>query len=161
MNYREHVRVAPDLLLEFFLTFARVEFALKNSGFVKGNERKALPDWDSFAASIRNHFTKNKTDDLEQAVNYIMDNPPMKQVLRQNTLMWEANVPNGNLSDIEVLLLLIRRIRNNLFHGAKHNIDVFEDTARITRLLQSSLIIIQECLLLQPHVKATYDQAVI
>jgi len=159
MNYREHVRVSLDLLLEFFLTFARVEFALKNSGFVKGDERKALPDWDSFAASIRNHFTKNKTDNLEQAVNYIMDNPPMKQVLRQNTLMWEANVPNGNLSDIEVLLLLIRRIRNNLFHGGKHNFDMFENTERTTRLLKSSLIVIQECLLLAPHAKTTYDGA--
>ena len=83
----------------------------------------------------------------------------MKQVLRQNTLMWEANVPNGNLSDIEVLLLLIRRIRNNLFHGGKHNFDMFENTERTTRLLKSSLIVIQECLLLAPHAKTTYDGA--
>ena len=83
MNYREHDRVNPDLLLEFFLTFARAEFALKNSGFVKGNEREVLPDWNRFAASIKNSFTKDKSDDLTQAANYIMDNPPMKQVSPQ------------------------------------------------------------------------------
>ena len=161
MNYRGHVRVNPDLLLEFFLTFARAEFALKNSGFVKGNEREVSADWDGFTASIKSSFTKDKSDDLVQAVNYILDNPPMKQVLRKNTLMWEANVPDGNLTEIEVLIWLVRRIRNNLFHGGKHNIALFEDTERTTRLLKSSLIIIQECLLLAPHVKTTYDEATI
>lgn len=161
MNYREHVRVNPDLLLEFFLIFARAEFALKNSGFVKGNEREASPDWDRFAASIKNSFAKDKSDDLTQAANYILNNPPMKQVLRQNTLMWKANVPHGKLTDIEVLIRLVRRIRNNLFHGGKHNIALFEDTERTTRLLKSSLIVIQECLLLAPHVKTTFDEAII
>jgi hypothetical protein len=161
MNYRDHDRVNPDILLEFFLTFARAEFALKNSGFVKGNEGKVSPDWDGFAASITDTFTKHKSDDLRQAANYILDNPPMKQVLRQNTLMWEANVPDGNLKEIEVLIRLVRRIRNNLFHGAKHNITVFEDTERTSQLLKSSLIVIQECLLLVPLVKAIYDEATI
>jgi hypothetical protein len=161
MCNRENIRIDPNLLLEFFLTFARTEFALKNSGFVKGDNTKASPDWDSFAASIKDKFYKGENDNLERAVNYIMDNPPMRQILRLNGLMWEANFPNGNLSEIEILLILIRRIRNNLFHGGKHNFDLFEDTERTTRLLKSSLIIIQECLLLAPNVKITYDEAVL
>ena len=83
----------------------------------------------------------------------------MKQVIRNDGLMWDTAVPNGNLSEIEILLLLIRRIRNNLFHGGKHNLDVFEDTQRTTILLQSALVIIEECVSLEPRVKAAYDQA--
>jgi hypothetical protein len=161
MNYRDNIRVDADLLLEFFLTFARAEFALKNSGFVKGDQRQVLADWDSFAESLENNFRKDKNKSLSQAVNYIMDNPPMRQVLRDSALMWDANRPNGRRSEIEVLLLLVRRIRNNLFHGGKHNLDVFEDTERTTRLLRNSIIVIHECLLLEPSVKAKYDEATI
>jgi len=70
MNYRDNIRVDADLLLEFFLTFARAEFALKNSGFVKGDQRKVLADWESFAESIENNFRKDKNKSLSQAVNY-------------------------------------------------------------------------------------------
>jgi len=85
----------------------------------------------------------------------------MRQVLRNSALMWDANRPNGRRLEIEVLLLLVRRIRNNLFHGGKHNLDVFEDTERTTRLLRNSIIVIRECLLLEPSVKAKYDEATI
>ncbi len=53
MNDREHIRINTGLLLEFFLTFARAEYALKNSGFAKGDERQVSPDWDGFAVSIK------------------------------------------------------------------------------------------------------------
>jgi hypothetical protein len=159
MSNEVHDRVNPNLLLEFFLTFSRAEFALKNSGFVRGNERKVSPNWDSFAASIKHTFTKHKSDELREAANFILDNPPMQQVLRQNTLMWETKVSDENLMEIEVLIRLVRLIRNNLFHGAKHNVTPFENTDRTSRLLKSSLIVLQECLLLAPHVKTTYDEA--
>jgi hypothetical protein len=155
------VRVDRELLLEFFLVFARAEFALKNSGFVTGGEDSALPHWDRFATAIKDQFRKDKTRELEAAVDYIMLNPPMKQVLRGGNLMWEANLPNNGMSETQVLFVLVRRIRNNLFHGGKHNFDVFEDTGRTTQLLRSALVIVQESLSVLPNVKATYDQAAI
>jgi hypothetical protein len=44
-------RFAEDrmLVLQFFLVFARFEYALKRSGFLRGNESKVEPDWDRFA----------------------------------------------------------------------------------------------------------------
>jgi len=161
MNQNQAVRVDRELLLEFFLTFARAEFALKNSGFVTGGEDSALPHWDKFANTIKDQFKKNKTKELEAAVDYIMLNPPMKQVLRDGSLMWEANLPNDGMPETQVLFVLVRRIRNNLFHGGKHNLEVFEDTERTTQLLRSALLIVQESVSVLPNVKAAYDQAAI
>lgn len=155
------VRVDKELLLEFFLTFSRTEFALKNSGFVTGGEDSASPHWDIFATTLKDQFKKNKTKELEAAVDYILLNPPMKQVLRGEDLMWEANLPNGGTSETEVLFVLVRRIRNNMFHGGKHNLGLFEDTERTTRLLSSALLIVQEGVSILPNVKAAYEQAAI
>lgn len=143
MNDKKRKGIKEDLLLEFFSDFARIEYALKNSGFVKGDERRVSADWDSFSKSINSLFRKDRTAELKEASDYLLNNPPNKQVLRLNNLMWEANVPNGSLSELEKLILLIRRTRNNLFHGGKHNIGIFEDIQRGTQLLRSSLIIIQ------------------
>ncbi len=41
-----------ELVLEFVCFFSRFEFALKNSGFLKGNEKLAAPDWDKFSDSF-------------------------------------------------------------------------------------------------------------
>ena len=52
--------VSKELLLEFFLTFSRFEYALKATGYYKRRPvkppdwPKAEPDWDRFAASLRN-----------------------------------------------------------------------------------------------------------
>ncbi len=52
--------INQTVLLKFFLTFARFEFALKNAGFFQrprninpADPPDAHPDWDCFAASIR------------------------------------------------------------------------------------------------------------
>ena len=68
----------------------------------------------------------------------------MKQVLKQRALMWEANVPNGGLTETEKVLRLVRRVRNNLFHGGKHNAGLFENTDRSIRLLTNSIVVIRE-----------------
>ncbi len=152
--------VDRDLLLEFFLVFARAEFALKNSGYAKASKYDdASPDWDSFAKAIEKLFKKERTNELKSAVEYILLNPPMKQVLKNNSLMWDSTSPNG--TETEVLFLLVRRIRNNLFHGGKYNVMPFEDTDRTTRLLTGALLIIYEGLSLLPNVQHTYDQAAI
>lgn len=150
-----------ELLLEFFLTFSRAEFALKNSDFVTGGEDSVSPNWDGFATTLRDRFKSNRTKILEAAVEYILLNPPMKQVLRDGNLMWEENLPNGGKSETEVLFILVRRIRNNLFHGGKHNLKVFEDSERTTRLLRSALLIVEEGVSILPNVRIAYEQAAI
>jgi hypothetical protein len=55
----------------------------------------------------------------------------------------------------------VRRVRNNLFHGAKLAAELFEDTERQEQLLASSLVILSECLRLSPDVRGFFDLATI
>jgi len=156
-----NTRVSKDLLLNFFLTFSRFEFALKIHEFAKGNQNRVQPDWDKFANSIRDSFDKTTRGDLTEAVDYFLINPPWKQVLINGNINWNTSVPDNELSEIEKVLLLIRRVRNNLFHGGKFNIGPHEAPERTTRLLNYSLIILEACLPLSPEVEDNYRQAII
>ncbi len=150
-----------NLLFEFFVVFSKFEFALKNSTFLKGDERTAEPDWECSARSLRNSFKSSVNPILQEACDYLLSNPPMKQVMVDGKLAWSTTGPNGSLSEVERLLVLVRRVRNNLFHGGKFSAEAFEDTPRQERLLRSSLIVLAECLRLDNDVRGFFDLATI
>lgn len=166
-----------ELLCEYFLTFSRFEYSLKaiglfirpqpNSESIKrfreeGVLPEAKPDWDKFAVSLRGSFRIDRTNNLKQACEYILDSPPIKQVIIINDgLAWETPVRPNNEAEIVFLLRMLRYIRNNLFHGGKYNIEVHEDTERTAMLLRSSLVILEECLYLNTELKQVFDEAVI
>jgi hypothetical protein len=158
-------RVAKDLLLEFFLAFARFEYALKASGYFKHHQSdppklpKAEPDWDRFAVSLRASFDSNATDDLRRACEYLNDSPPNQQVLIDGTVAWETPARPDNEAEIDYLLRMVRCVRNNLFHGGKFNIDIHENTQRTELLLRGSLTILAACLDLAPEQDAAYREA--
>lgn len=151
--------VDRELLLEFFLYFACFEFALKSTGFARGDEKSVSPDWSSYANFVKDKFDKTANDDLNDASNYLLENPPMKQVLLPVGISWSADVPNDGLSDLEKLLTLVRGVRNNLFHGGKFNIDTHEQPERTKHLLRSCLIVLDACLELSPNVRIAFDSA--
>jgi len=166
--------VDRELLLEYFLTFSRFEYALKDSGLFKrpnNNEIKnfkekgvlpeAKPDWNKFATSLLNVFRTDRTKALKQACEYILDFPPMKQVIINDVIGWETPLRPDSESEVAFLLRMVRCIRNNLFHGGKYNIDVHVDTERTEMLLRSSLVILEECLSLATQVRQAFDKAVI
>jgi hypothetical protein len=152
------------LLLGFFLTFSRFEFALKNSGFyVKRRETsdpyEGSPDWDSFAQRLTDVFDCNATPKVRNACDRLLDNPPAREVIGGGGLGWDAEAENDSLSDIERLLRYVRRIRNNLFHGAKFSTLPGLETERNVTLLEDSLIVLDECLRLTDDVRQTYESA--
>jgi len=153
--------VSKNLLFDFFLSFSKFEFALKTAGFATGNEKKVSPDWVSFAASLKNTFDKTQNKNLTDSIDYFLNNPPWKQVLINGAMHWDASVPNNGISEIEKVLLLIRRVRNNLFHGGKFNFDIHKDKERTITLLKSSLVILNACLPLAPNVEYNYKKATI
>jgi len=168
VNYKR--RTSRRLLLKFFLNFSRFEYALKASGyFQRGRLNRqnfpappdAKPDWNRFGESIKNTFKMDQNDELQRACQYILDNPPMKQVIVNDSIAWETPVRPQSQSDVEFLLRMVRSVRNNLFHGAKHNIELHEDIQRTELLLDNGLIILRECLRLSPQVKNEFDKAVI
>ena len=161
MNPLKNINVQKDLLFRFFIFFAKFEFSLKVSGFAIGDIQRVSPDWDNYAQSIKDSFDKTVNKGLAEAVDYFLLNPPWRQVLIDGGVAWDSIAPDSSLSEIERVLLLIRRVRNNLFHGGKFNNEVFESKERTERLLNSSLIVLETCLDLIPTVKNNFENATI
>jgi hypothetical protein len=142
MAYLEETNIDQALVLEFFMKFSRFEFALKLTGFARGNENYVEPAWRRFMQHISNSFDKNHTRELEKACEYFLVNPPHQQVLIGNTLGWNRNIPNNTNSEPELIIELVKRVRNNLFHDGKYNAEIHEETARSEELLRNALIIL-------------------
>ncbi len=161
----ESLAVDRELLLRFFLEFARFEYALKASGIFKqhpgkpGQPPKAEPDWDTFAVSLRDTFDAEATEPLAQACEFLRDSPPNRQVIVAGEVAWETPINVENETDIEFLLRMVRVVRNNLFHGGKYNLDLHESAERTEKLLRSSLTILDACLNISPAQQAVYLDA--
>jgi hypothetical protein len=157
--------VDRELLLRFFLEFSRFEYALKASGMFKRHRPrenrfpKAEPDWDSFAASLRDTFEPKATEELERACEYINDSPPNHQIVADGDLMWQTPAAVDGEAEIQFLLRMVRTVRNNLFHGAKYSLGVHEDVVRAEKLMLSSLTILAACLALCPQQQHAYEDA--
>lgn len=159
----------PKLLFNFFLYFARFEYALKASGYIRSGQRTkdgleiAFPDWENFANRIKNNFNSNDSQDLKKAVDYVWENPPMTEVITEDDkILFVPPVYNYSDFDFVIFIKFIRNIRNNLFHGGKHgDIALPQDTERNEELLKSALLILDACLFLEERVRTEFDNAVI
>ena len=150
-----HLQFSAELACEFFAVFSRFEFALKESGYWKtGHNAAAEPNWDKFAADVSNSFQNGQSAEVAQAVTYLLNEPPMRQIIENNSLNWRPLVfPNS--SQTHKVLLAVRTIRNNLFHGGKHT--PHSPPGRDERLVKASLTVIQRCLLLHDAVRSDYE----
>lgn len=110
--------------LAFVRDFAIAERTLKSAGFCK--PRRALvdvsdvaPDWDKFANDLRWRLG-DASAEVARAVQLLADAPPRKHVVDQDgSLGWRLTERTPGIRDESHLLMLVRRIRNNLFHGDK------------------------------------------
>ncbi len=157
-RFLTNVAFDHDLLLEFFLTFARFEFALKAAGFVGGDLRRAWPNWDGFGQSL-DLDTARLDPNFSAAFEYFGLHPPWRQVVTTNGLVWDSTVGFTTLERMEQVLELVRRVRNNLFHGGKFSDEVYSGPGRNELLLRHSLAVLHRCLELSPSVAASYDTA--
>lgn len=153
-----NVTLDHDLLLEFFLTFARFEFALKSSGFFRGDLGRVTPDWTRFGESL-DFDTARRGANCASAIDYFSLHPPWRQVVAGGALGWDSSVGFATLERMDQVLDLVRRVRNNLFHGGKFNDDVHSGPGRNELLLRHSLAILHRCLELSPSVATAYDTA--
>lgn len=153
-----HLKLPADLACDFVGVFARSEYALKAAGFVDGNEKKVKADWNAFAKAIANDFDPSKSRDLRTAVDYLLTNPPKKQVLKNNTLEFYDAPPDKNQSQTQQVLLMVRRVRNNLFHGGKFLPVPTGDPDRDKLLVQHSLTVLRACIPLHNDVSRNYAE---
>lgn len=125
----------------FFKLFAQYESMLKEKGFFQvGKSGNIFVDWNRFANEV---IGKNFMTDLgvdAPAADYILDQPPKKQVAIREKIVW-MDVPTTEKS-VQILFTYICRVRNNLFHGAKFNGTWF-DPERSEALLKHSLTVLE------------------
>ncbi|RWJ32112.1 MAG: hypothetical protein E5X40_05115 [Mesorhizobium sp.] len=89
-------------------------------------------------------FNSPGEPDLKAAVDFILDHPPKKQIIANGVLTWSNSAPDTDLLSDRVLIY-VRRVRNNLFHGGKFNGHWFEPE-RSELLLRHSLVILRACI---------------
>lgn len=143
-----------SIIFDFFITFARLECALKNTTkFLEPN--KPHPYWDKFADSISISFNPDNSPQLRDAVDYILNQPPKKQVVIEGRLEWQEKIINENQSLTRKLCIYIRRIRNNLLHGGKFNGNYNPDS-RNFQLITNSTIILNNWIELDYEVKSNF-----
>jgi hypothetical protein len=70
---------------------------------------------------------------------YILENPPMRQVVENGQIVWQE--VSSSEKSVKALFGHIRRIRNNLHHGAKFNATWFAP-ARSQKLISNALEIL-------------------
>lgn len=143
----ERVKFDRELVFRFFTVFSLFEYALKQAGYLL-DSKSAEPNWDLFSACIDGKFDTNRTDDLKEAVRYLLTSPPKKQVVEKKEIVFRAALPKKptNTGDLSVY---IRRVRNNLFHGGKFGYDAKRDS----RLIECCLIVLEEWAGLDDKVK--------
>ncbi len=158
MQFLANVTLDHDLVFEFFLTFGRFEYALKAAGFVVGDLQTAKPDWSTFGRSL--DFGSARLDhNCATAIDYFGLHPPWRQVLTPDALAWDSTVGFARLERMDQVLDLVRRVRNNLFHGGKFNDEVHSGQGRNGLLLRHSIAILHRSLELSPLVAASYNTA--
>lgn len=142
-----------ELSMRMFRTFARCEYALKAAGFHNG-DGAAQANWTEFAKALPDLLDDPKSDALKEAVDYFDKSPPKKQVIVDGALDWDPAPPSSaNKSD--KILIYVRRVRNNLFHGGKFNGKWFEPE-RSSELLRHSLTILDAFREASPKVNEAY-----
>jgi hypothetical protein len=151
----EKLNVDRELAIQFMAEFSRFEYALKSSGFIKVDRGGgANPDWDGFAKKIVGGFAGITDPLLPTAVTYFLGFPPKKQVCIGGQLSF-SDTPPQQTSVEEQVLLMVRRVRNNLFHGGKFHPQTDPDRDRL--LLEHSRTILRLCLCLDTSLQYSFE----
>jgi hypothetical protein len=143
-----------QLASEMFRTVARFEYALKATGYHDG-DGNADANWRKFAASVPNLFENPADQSLVDATRYILCHPPKKQIIASGKLGWSDVEPDSN-GRVDLILLYVRRVRNNLFHGGKFAGGSLPPE-RDELLLRHSLKILEACRSASQKIRDAYD----
>lgn len=137
--------VPPDLrelTFNLFHRFSRLEFVLKEAGYLRNKNPGswAIPDWDQFVADWKDQY-----DPSENAARLI-EASPQQQVIAADgrSLEFREVAFDADASALSKVVKLARTVRNNLFHGGKHDAAGWDDAGRIEFLLPLSIAVLSE-----------------
>ncbi|WP_104041654.1 hypothetical protein [Vibrio hyugaensis] len=140
-----------NLVYKFFLQFSRLEFALKESGFVTSGQRNsAQPDWNAFIEKYESNYQLDKIE------AELMGNPPLKQEFKAGKVTWEKFDFPPKASELKNLVFALKTMRNNLFHGGKFGHKSWDDPDRIEFVLSKGLHCITNFSKLDSDLQAHY-----
>jgi hypothetical protein len=148
---RRDMRMDRELVFTFFENFARAEYALKRAGYAETHSGSVTAAWDSFADFLQPRFDATTDRALKVAADYFFAQPPLKQILNNGTLGW-AQPERTVQQTLRQLLVFVRRVRNNLFHGGKFPGVIHDDPVRNKELLRHGLVVLLSVLALHPDV---------
>jgi len=154
-----HLHMPSELACEFLAVFARMEYALKATRFGMGNRAGVSASWDKFANEADEHFHAEASKDQREAVDYLWKTPPRKQVLAEDRRVRFRDFEiDPTQRKLQQLLLMVRTVRNNLFHGGKHLPDGETEPGRNEALVRSSLVVLRECAQLLADVQESFER---
>jgi hypothetical protein len=151
-----------DDVVKYFELFSKMEYALKNSGFVL-DKGYAEADWNSFI----NHVSGSMTINMDDNIKYLMEKPPKKQIVIKGIAGYPKE-PHEKIKDgdYKEMICACKRIRNNLFHGGKMGNDTDHsdedpngDPDRNAKLITAAIKILEAAKNACPIVKEKFDQA--
>jgi len=150
MTKHQHL---DELAKELFQVFSRTEYALKATGFNNG-DGPAEANWRNFALTVEDLIANPTELELKDAIAFLFNAPPKKQMIKGGLIKWEKSKPHTD-SRADELLIYVRRVRNNLFHGGKFNGHWFSP-GRSEPLLRYSIVILNACVNRTPLVYEAY-----
>jgi hypothetical protein len=136
--------ITPELeraAFEFNYWFARFEFCLKQAAFLKSDRpgKKAEPNWDMFVRAKRSAYT------LSADAQSLIKAAPQQQVMAGNSrLAWKEIQFDANEHDLQKMAILLRTVRNNLFHGGARSASPWDGTQATVKLLGHAKIVLDE-----------------
>lgn len=152
-----HLHIPPELACEFLAVFSRMEYALKSTIYVIGGPNKVEPAWDSFANDIDQNFLALAQQDLIEARDYLLQHPPRKQVLQANKIAFVDQIIDVQQTKTQQVLLMVRTVRNNLFHGGKYSPEGEKEAGRNHLLVKYGLCVLRACSKLHAGVRSSFE----
>ena len=148
----------PELAFRYCAVFARFEYALKETQFLKNETGSAQANWDVFANSLKGKFSAVQDADFTAAVAFLKASPPRKQVVVGVGTDWKDSVQAVGDTEEQFVIRLIRLIRNNLFHGGKSFTDGEKVVGRNAELMKAGLVVMEQSLKLTPDVLVAFEK---
>lgn len=141
--------------VRLFKVMMRLEFALKDRGYLKTHENdkdtRVEIDWDQFANKCLGKEFWLKVKEFKEIATLI-DTPPKHQIRAvSGNLDWEDAKP---VTNIQELIGAVKRVRNNLFHGGKSG---DPDRGRNEALYLCALFVIEQILLEDDHLHTIFS----
>lgn len=135
------------------------QFVKRSSFLRRAASGQADADWERYAPSLQGQFAGVKDVEFLKAIEFLKRQPPKKQVVgASGDIEWSAT-NQGSQTDAQYVFVLVRRIRNNLFHGGKYPMAPVTDVARNRRLLESAIVVMMQCLRLSKTVREAFEGA--